>query len=929
MYSRTFRTLTIVAAMVCATLNAFGATFYVSQSTGNDSLDGRAVASEGAHGPWKTLAKASSVKLEPGDQLLLKCGDIWDETLTLTGDGLPTAPITISSYGKGERPYIRRTIGRNQDCIVVQSASGYCFRDLELGYALTGISIELLRNPKDFYKYYRFENCFFHDLDNPLYPPAVKDESIKEGWALRWVGWAPQDIVVKNCIGLRTQGFYDDGGKEKMVFESNTVAHTGLNQVNQTWGKNEGIYHCVFVYNYPWTFDKWGTTQVLAGQLKADGNIRNEVIDNEFGWPGDYPGAPDGCGYDFEGKTQGVTFRNNFVHDSYGEAVLFMGNQSHTGLIFDNNILRNNVRFNPIWDFDVTVATSNTGNGIFSNNKFFALHGKRAFNEKPTCFKFVNNQENATGTFVEMPRVTRIKTGPEGRTYTLACKTAGAKIRITIDGSLPNAKSPLYTGPVTIRRSGVLNAKGFKKGYYPSYDNAIVAELREPEGRSPVAWWKLDEMKGETVADAAGANNGRLAGAEHARGRLGGALAFSGTNQAVTLGHGGLDGVSDTFTIAFWVNAKSIRASTPEVCSGAGITGVAWWKMDESTGVTLVDTCGGNLGAMTGCKWTEGKFGSALEFSAPKDAVSFNNLSLKAIADNFTVSFWAQPEATRAASPESGRTSSGPAGQRYALGPVQYGAASGGAGLGVSVGTNGVSIFELADNYLPSPLVADRPMAGWNLITVVYRDKQPSLYVNGGFVKTGIKSVKAVHPAFTLGSLASSGIGAYQGKLDDLRVYSRALTDAEIRELATKGDEAEVLWSLNKMAGTAGLPYALAPVFRGDGPDANNAGVGISVGTSGISVVESSDGYLPSVLVDNLPQKGWNHIAVVYRKKQPTLYVNGMYEKAGHTSVKAVHPVFNLGGADGLGYFAGKLEDVRVYNCALTDAEIQVLASGN
>jgi hypothetical protein len=121
----------------------------------------------------------------------------------------------------------------------------------------------------------------------------------------------------------------------------------------------------------------------------------------------------------------------------------------------------------------------------------------------------------------------------------------------------------------------------------------------------------------------------------------------------------------------------------------------------------------------------------------------------------------------------------------------------------------------------------------------------------------------------------------------------------------------------------------LGPIRRGGGREATDAGVGISVGTSGISVIESSDGYLPSVLVDNLPQAGWNHIAIVYRQKQPTLYVNGMFEKAGHTSAKTVHPVFNFGGGDGLGSFAGKLQDVRVYNCALTDAEIQVLASGN
>lgn len=71
---------------------------------------------------------------------------------------------------------------------------------------------------------------------------------------------------------------------------------------------------------------------------------------------------------------------------------------------------------------------------------------------------------------------------------------------------------------------------------------------------------------------------------------------------------------------------------------------------------------------------------------------------------------------------------------------------------------------------------------------------------------------------------------------------------------------------------------------------------------------------------------GWNHIAVVYRNKQPTLYLNGVYEKAGCKSTKTVHPAFDLGGSS-YGWYEGKLKGIRVYNRALTDAEIQVLAT--
>ena len=51
-----------------------GATYYVSQSAGNDGWSGLAQAPAGQAGPWKTLARASG-EYRPGDRILLRCGD--------------------------------------------------------------------------------------------------------------------------------------------------------------------------------------------------------------------------------------------------------------------------------------------------------------------------------------------------------------------------------------------------------------------------------------------------------------------------------------------------------------------------------------------------------------------------------------------------------------------------------------------------------------------------------------------------------------------------------------------------------------------------------------------------------------------------------------------------------------------------------------
>ena len=94
-------------ALLLGTMSVCAKTYYVSQSTGNDNLNGLAQEPGNNAGPWKTLAKAS-ISLAPGDQILLKCGDTWNEELAPKGEGTPQNPILISSYGKGAKPIIDR-----------------------------------------------------------------------------------------------------------------------------------------------------------------------------------------------------------------------------------------------------------------------------------------------------------------------------------------------------------------------------------------------------------------------------------------------------------------------------------------------------------------------------------------------------------------------------------------------------------------------------------------------------------------------------------------------------------------------------------------------------------------------------------------------------------------------------------------------------
>lgn len=57
------------------------ATYYISQSSGNDNNDGS------INSPWKTLSKLSSAGLQAGDTVYFKRGDTWSAVLNVPASG--------------------------------------------------------------------------------------------------------------------------------------------------------------------------------------------------------------------------------------------------------------------------------------------------------------------------------------------------------------------------------------------------------------------------------------------------------------------------------------------------------------------------------------------------------------------------------------------------------------------------------------------------------------------------------------------------------------------------------------------------------------------------------------------------------------------------------------------------------------------------
>ncbi len=150
------------------------------------------------------------------------------------------------------------------------------------------------------------------------------------------------------------------------------------------------------------------------------------------------------------------------------------------------------------------------------------------------------------------------------------------------------------------------------------------------------------------------------------------------------------------------------------------------------------------------------------------------------IKNTFTYELWVKPDAAHKIDREAQRGVSGVRGQKYIISP-EHGGEQNKAGIGISIGINGVSVYEHTVNHLPCSLSYPSIINDWVYVAVVYMDRIPHLYLNGVFVKKGVKSLKdTVYASGIFGGL--DPYGSFVGQLKYIRLWSHARSEVQIRE---------------------------------------------------------------------------------------------------------------------------------------------------
>jgi PKD repeat protein len=200
---------------------------------------------------------------------------------------------------------------------------------------------------------------------------------------------------------------------------------------------------------------------------------------------------------------------------------------------------------------------------------------------------------------------------------------------------------------------------------------------------------------------------------------------------------------------------------------------VAAYHFNEGSGTTVHDVSGkGNHGTIAGATWTTaGKFGKALSFDGVNDWVTVKDASSLDLSTGMTLEAWVYPTAT----PTNWSTVI----MKEQPGEFVYTLYAGSPANRPSVIFN-VSTTLSGERMVTGPSAL--PLNTWSHLAGTYDGATLSLYVNGVVVSSQAFSGRIQTSSSPLRIGGNSVWNEYfKGRIDEVRIYNRALSAAEIK----------------------------------------------------------------------------------------------------------------------------------------------------
>ncbi|MEN8248092.1 MAG: right-handed parallel beta-helix repeat-containing protein [Bacteroidota bacterium] len=381
-YGKSATTTLDVSTIAIQTTSPGNTTYYVDATNGDDVADGISSATA-----WKSFMNIDRMELAPGDSVLLKRGEYWNESLILHGNGEAGNEITIASYGTAaEKPVIN-----------VEAVHNAAIRMVDISY----------------YRVQDLELSNYHPFFRELAKFAVEAGN----WRVNSVSGLHFDNLFINKVrgaGIRgaNGGFIDNGELTAGIRLANDIRRS---KPDDKMIYNASITNCVFkdIEQHGMHLSQIDGLEIKNNVVKRGGytgmlcrRLYNGTIANNYFLEGGYyMTCDDNAGVGFYGGDN-ILFEKNVVYKTYNQASgqslnmdgtdnwivqynYFKDSESGCFVLnhaADGNIFRYNISegFNDQWFRNLgginTKIYNNTAYVYATNNAFFISNSKTVSN---------------------------------------------------------------------------------------------------------------------------------------------------------------------------------------------------------------------------------------------------------------------------------------------------------------------------------------------------------------------------------------------------------------------------------------------------------------------------------------------------------------------------------------------------------------------
>ncbi len=201
---------------------------------------------------------------------------------------------------------------------------------------------------------------------------------------------------------------------------------------------------------------------------------------------------------------------------------------------------------------------------------------------------------------------------------------------------------------------------------------------------------------------------------------------------------------------------------------------VAAFSFEEDSGKIVKDNSGqGNHGVINeAVRFKEGRYGNGMKFDGVNDWITVQDSESLQLSGGYTLEAWVNPGSIRRSTVMAKEQPQGTVYDLYAYEDRDL----------------PFSSFNDGFDYNPIPGQEPLPTEKWTHLAATFDGASQRLYINGNLVRTAQAQNQLIKPSNGVLRIGGNGVWGdfFQGYIDEVRIYNRALSDGEIqRDLRT------------------------------------------------------------------------------------------------------------------------------------------------